>query len=210
MVLSTKYARTRTTPLIIGCAASIAIMLLPPLDAVENSNLTVRMVEDVLLFIYAIMIGYAAEARSSLGTTMSSVLRVVHSITSRINRQSKGLIFAIVIPSILLAYWNYPTNLDLTATNIVARYASEILYVACAVLAGTSIGYIPGKFRVLLLLFAFMSIGMMGSMMVVYQPGFYAAYSPAQNTTMNTFMMLFGAVGVVVVSPWLMKVLDIF
>jgi hypothetical protein len=209
MVLSSKYVQSRTKPLIIGCAASIAIMLFPTLDAVENSNLTVRMIEDILLFVYSIMVGYSVDAYFKLkGQTDGYISRGFIAI-KKVNVITKGLLFAIVFPSILVIYWNYPPNFDLTAVNVFARYASDFSYLACAILAGTAISYIHRKFRVVLLLFAFMSVGMMGSMMVVWQPGFYTVYSPAQNTTMNTFMMLFGGIGVAAISPWLMKVLDI-
>jgi hypothetical protein len=209
MVLSSKYITVRTTPIIIGCAASIAVMLFPPLDAVENSNLTVRMIEDILIFVYSILIGYGVDAYFRAKSQASSPMASLYSVVRGMNRKSRGLLFAIIIPSIIVVYWNYPPNFDFTAVNVFARYTSDISYLACAVLAGTAISYIPSRVRVLLLLFAFMSVGMMGSMMIVWQPGFYTVYSPVQNTTMNTFMMLFGAVGVVGTSPWLMKIMDI-
>ena len=77
------------------------------------------------------------------------------------------------------------------------------------ILAGLSLIYVPRKFRVLLLYFAFMSVGMMGSMMLVWSPGFYTVYSPSQNTDMNTFMMMFGAFGIIGTSSYLLKVMDV-
>jgi Protein of unknown function (DUF1404) len=212
MALSSTYLQTKISLLLIGSAVSIAVILFPPLDIIENSNLTVRMIEDILLFVYAILFGYGVEryvstkanSQHNIGSTSG-----VHSVITRINRWSKGLIFAMLIPATLLIYWNFPANFDLTAGNIFIRYASDISYLVAAILAGTAITYVPRKFKVLLLYFAFMAVGMMGSMMLVWQPGFYTAYSPGQNTTMNTFMMLFGAFGVVGMSTWLLKVMDV-
>ena len=111
--------------------------------------------------------------------------------------------------SILLAYWNFPRIFDATAQNILLRYTSDLSYLGVAILAGLALVHVPKKFRVLLLYFAFMSVGMMGSMMLVWTPGFYTVYSSVQNSDMNTFMMMFGAFGIIGTSSYLLKVMDI-
>lgn len=170
------------------------------------------MVEDILIFVYAIMFGYALERyvkiRSRTGASKASFLRI-YSGLSKINSASKGFLFALIIPSIVVVYWNNPVAFDLTARDIFVRYVSDCTYVISAILAGTAITYVPAKLRVILLFFAFMSVGMMGSMMLVWPPGFYTFYSPAQNNAMNTFMMLFGAVGVLGTSGYLLKAWDV-
>ena len=194
-----------------GSAVSIAVILFPPLDIIENTNLTVRMIEDILLFIYAILFGYALERYASIkfSSVVSGVSRRVYYSIKRINESTKGLIFVLLIPSIFAIYWNYPPIFDATAGNIFLRYTSDLSYLVAAILAGLSLIYVPRKFRVLLLYFAFMSVGMMGSMMLVWSPGFYTVYSPSQNTDMNTFMMMFGAFGIIGTSSYLLKVMDV-
>lgn len=196
----------------IGCAASIAVMLFPPLDIIENSNLTVRMIQDMLIFVYAIIFGYVLDryATTKLGTEpISSFAAKAFDSIKRINKSTRGLLFALLIPSIFLVYWTYPVNFDATAQNIYLRYASDLSYLVSAILAGMALIYIPKKIRVLLLYFMFMSVGMMGSMMLVWIPGFYTVYSPTQNTDMNTFMMMFGAFGIIGTSSYLLKVMDV-
>jgi hypothetical protein len=202
----------RSTILMIGCVASIAVMLFPPLDVAENSNLTVRMIEDILIFVYAIIFGYVLDryATVKIGTrSISSLSEKAFDLIRRINKSTRGLFFALLIPTILLVYWTYPINFDATALNIYLRYAADLSYVVSAILAGMALVYIPRKFRVLLLYFMFMSVGMMGSMMLVWIPGFYTVYSPVQNTDMNTFMMMFGAFGIIGTSSYLLKVMDV-
>lgn len=212
MTFTSRNAEAKITALLIGCGVSIFVILFPPLEIIENSNLTARMIEDTLLFVYAILFGYGLEKGLFLkkkSQASSGIYREIYSIVEGINLPTRGLIFALVIPSVLLLYWNFPPVFDSTVGNIMLRYISEISYLGAAILAGLSITFIPRKFRVLLLYLAFMSVGMMGSMMLTWQPGFYTAYSPSQNVTMNSFLMIFGAIGAIATSSWLLKIMDV-
>jgi hypothetical protein len=212
MISASRITETRINFLLIGCGISIFVILFPPLEIIENSNLTARMVEDLVLFIYAILLGYGLERQLCLKMKTgvhSFIYGKIYSIIQTINLPSKGLIFALILPAAVLLYWNYPPVLDSTVGNIFLRYACDLSYVISAILAGVAITFIPRKFRVMLLYLAFMSAGMMGSMMLTWQPGFYTAYSPSQNLAMNTFLMLFGAVGAIATSSWLLKVMDV-
>ena len=57
------------------------------------------------------------------------------------------------------------------------------------------------KFKAGLVSLGFMQAGMMGSMMLVWRQ-FYAAYSAAQNTEMDSALMLFGALGLMATGSW--------
>jgi Protein of unknown function (DUF1404) len=207
-----RNAETRITILIIASSISLLVILFPPIEIIENSNLTVRMIEDVLLFVYAGILGYALERRIYLRAKdaySSTIYQEIYSMIESISVPTRGLLFALLVPSLLVLYWNYPPVFDSTVGNIFLRYQSELSYLAAAILAGASIAFVPQKFRVLLLYLAFMTTGMMGSMMLTWQPGFYTAYSPSQNLAMNTFLMLFGALGAIATSSWLLKIMDV-
>jgi hypothetical protein len=215
MTLAVKYQERRIFLLIWGSAISIAVMLIPPIYIIENTNLTVRMIADILLFIYAALLGYSlqryatAKLASSSQTQNSSFAKRSFDALNKINTASKGLIFVMLLPAILLIYWNIPSVFDETAQNIFLRYASDLSYLTAAILAGISLMYVPRRFRIILLYFAFMSAGMSGSMMLVWTPGFYTVYSPVQNTDMNTFLMMFGAFGIIGTSSYLLKAMDV-
>ncbi|HKT21567.1 MAG TPA: hypothetical protein VJR06_02945, partial [Nitrososphaerales archaeon] len=51
----------RTNILVLTSILLIAVILVPPIDAVENTNLTARMVECALLVVYSISLGYGLE-----------------------------------------------------------------------------------------------------------------------------------------------------
>ena len=124
MTLSIKYRERRTSLLMFGSAVSIAVILFPPLDIIENTNLTVRMIEDILLFIYAILFGYALERYASIkfSSVVSGVSRRVYYSIKRINESTKGLIFVLLIPSKFAIYWNYQPNFDDNDGKIFLRY----------------------------------------------------------------------------------------
>lgn len=212
VVLVLKYQEKRTLYLMLGSAVSIAVMLFPPFYVLENTNLTVRMIADILLFVYAIMFGYALEkyatTKMASRTEFSFGFRAFK-ILSRLNSKTRGLIFAFLIPTFLVSYWNFPPTFDSTVQNIFLRYTSDLSYLGAAIFTGLALVHVPKKFRVLLLFFAFMCVGMMGSMMLVWTPGFYTVYTSVQNTDMNTFMMLFGAFGIIGTSSYLLKVMDV-
>ncbi|HKT21698.1 MAG TPA: DUF1404 family protein, partial [Nitrososphaerales archaeon] len=113
------------------------------------------------------------------------------------------------IPGVVLTFWNYPVNFDATVVNTGLRYAADLTYLAAGILVGMTVSTMPRGFRAGALLLTFLSVGMMGSMMLVWQPGFYTTYSPAQNLVSNTFLMGMGALGVLISGSWTLKALDI-
>lgn len=176
----------------------MALMLLPPIDAIENANLTARMAECVLLVVYSVSLGYGVE-RAISGPPSGP----------RRKRWGKSVLFGALIPGLVLSFWNYPPNFDATVTSVGLRYAADLTYIGVGVLVGAVISTMPRGFRAGTLLLSFLSVGMMGSMMLVWQPGFYTVYSPAQNLDSNTFLMGLGALGVLVSGSWTLKVMDI-
>lgn len=99
-------------------------------------------------------------------------------------------------------------RLDLGSYDIDVHILEHISYIIVGSIIGMSIMAMTPRIRMGLLYFAFMQAGMMGSMMLVW-PSFYPAYSASQNLTMDTTMMLFGAVGLIGASSTLLKYLDI-
>lgn len=195
-----------------GTAILIAIMLSPPLYVLENANLTVRMISDMLLFAYAIIFGYSLQKYVSskmISQNMKGLGIRAFNLLNKFNLSSRGFIFVVLVPAALLVYWNFPSTFDLTANNLTLRYVSDLSYLVAAVLAGLALTQVPKKFKIIILYFTFMCVGMMGSMMLVWSPGFYTVYSPSQNTDMNTFMMLFGAFGIMGSSSYLLRVMDV-
>jgi Protein of unknown function (DUF1404) len=176
----------------------IAIILLPPIDALENTNLTARMAECALIVFYSISLGFGLQR---LGTGQSPGVAQ--------KSWGRSVILGLLVPGIGLAFWNFPPTFDLTVASTALRYASDLTYIAVGIVAGMTVTTMPRAFRASALILAFLSVGMMGSMMLVWQPGFYAAYSPAQNLASNTFLMGIGALGVIISGSWTLKVLDV-
>jgi Protein of unknown function (DUF1404) len=211
MDLRFKGSNGRITLLVVACSASLAVILFPPLEALENTNLTARMIEDALLIVYAVLLGYGIDRHLSsehavIGGGVGALLFLA---IQKANRSSRGLIFGLAIPMVLLTYWNFPANFDVTAVNVSVRYVADFSYLGAALLAGMAIASMPRALRAGLLLFTFLSVGMMGSMMLVWQPGFYTAYSATQNVESNTFLMLFGAFGEIFSGAWTLKMLSV-
>jgi hypothetical protein len=195
----------------ITCAVLLALLLFPPLDALENKILVARMFGDILMALYALLLGYSIDrylARTNDGGG-SSAGWGVFGASVRVNRATKGLFFGLLVPFLVLAYWNYPANFDATAVNVYTRYFSYFTVIVAAGLAGTAISYMSKLMRVGLLLLTFLSVGGMGSMMLVWQPGFYTVYSEAQNIQANSFLMMTGAFGELIAGGWSMKALDV-
>jgi cytochrome c oxidase assembly factor CtaG len=198
MNLSASDYRGRTNLLVVISSVLIVVTLLPPIDSVINTDLTARMAEDALLIVYSVSLGYGLER-----------LRNGSSPVNRAKSWGGSALRAIVVPGAVLAFWNYPPNFDATVASIVLRYSADFTYLLVGVLVGTTVSMMPRGFRAGALLLTFLSVGMMGSMMLVWQPGFYTVYSPAQNLYSNSFLMGMGAVGVLVTGSWTMKILDI-
>jgi cytochrome c oxidase assembly factor CtaG len=126
-----------------------------------------------------------------------------------VNSRTKGLILAALLPAFVLTYWHLPQNFDLAVTDQGIHEIEHLSYLTIGGLVGLSVYAVPKKLRIMLLYIGFMQLGMMGSMMLVWPPGFYTIYSASQNVEMNTFMMLTGAAGVSILSYWVVKMLDI-
>ena len=197
--------------LMLVSASALALLLFPPLDALENTILLARMAGDMLMVVYAVLLGYSIDrylTRTRGEENPSTRRRVFAGIVS-LNRETKGLLLGLVVPAAALTYWNFPANFDATALNVYSRYTAYFTFIVVAGLAGMAIAYMPRLMRIGLLLLAWLSIGMMGSMMLVWQPGFYTSYSAAQNVQANSFLMLVGAFGELLGGAWRLKALEI-
>lgn len=192
------------------CIVALAVLLFPPLDALENTILLARMVGDIMMVLYAVLLGYSIDryitrTRGAPDPSGSGLFALL----VRLNRSTKGVLLGLLLPLLAFTYWNFPANFDATVVNVYTRYLGYLTYVVVAGLAGMAISYMPKLMRVGLLLFSFLSVGMMGSMMLVWQPGFYTAYSGAQNIQANSFLMLIGAFGELIAGGWSLKALDV-
>lgn len=126
----------------------------------------------------------------------------------KFNVRTRGLVLGDVIPAIVISFWHFPPNFDLAATNVGVHILEHVSYIIIGSIVGMSIMAMTPRIRIGLLYFAFMQAGMMGSMMLIW-PSFYPTYSASQNLTMDTSMMLFGALGIIATSSTLLKHLDI-
>ncbi|MDG7010680.1 MAG: DUF1404 family protein [Nitrososphaerota archaeon] len=190
--------RGRTNILVLTSVLLIAAILVPPVDALENANLTARMVECALLVVYSISLGYGLER-----------LRTDPEGKDRKKSWGWSLLRGLIIPGAVLAFWNFPPTFDATVLNVGLRYVADLTYLGVGVLVGTTVTAMPRGFRAGALLLTFLSVGMMGSMMLVWQPGFYTVYSSSQNLDSNSFLMGMGALGVLISGSWTLKVLDV-
>ena len=202
----------RIKALIAICVAALAVLLFPPLDVLENANLVSRMVGDLLMVLYSILLGYALDryvVRTRGEGGPPGRLGAAFRALVGVNRRTKGVILGVVVPLFAFAYWNLPATFDATAADIYTRYLGYLTFVVVAGLAGMAVSYMPKLIRVGAMLLAFLSVGSMGSMMLVWQPGFYTFYSSSQNVDANTFLMMIGAAGELVGGGWALKALDI-
>ena len=110
--------------------------------------------------------------------------------------KTKGLIFAALVPALVFSFWHFPSNFDLAVTNGYVHITEHFSYIVSGSLVGAAVLVVPRKFKAGLLVFGFMMAGMMGSMMLLW-PQFYSAYSAAQNSQMDSAIMLFGAAGMI-------------
>ena len=205
--LSNSYVRIA----IVGLIATLAL-LASPMDSLADQNLTVHMFQHIGLFIGAAVFGYGLERylsthlvqlRKKFSLGYSMLLLVI-----KFNTKTKGMIFAVVVPAFVFTYWHYPPNFDLAVASGYAHILEHFSYIVAGSLVGLSIIAIPRKLRVALLAIGFMNAGMMGSMMTL-GVSFYTTYSSAQNMQMGLAIMLFGALGILATSSWLLKVMDI-
>jgi len=205
-------ASSRTVRITLAGLIGTLALLANPLDSIANQNLTVHMFQHIGLFVFSAVFGYGLER--TLVTRLASIKRITYLGWAayisliKFNTRTKGLIFVAVIPAIAFSFWHFPPNFDLAATNTYAHIAEHFSYIISGSLVGAALLAVPRKFKAGLLVLGFMQAGMMGSMMLVW-PQFYLAYSVAQNTQMDSALMLFGALGIICTGSWFLKILDV-
>jgi cytochrome c oxidase assembly factor CtaG len=197
--------------ILIGLIGDFAL-LADPVDSIANSNLTVHMYQHVGLFVASMVFGYALDRylasnlnvlKDRLHLGWSFLIRMI-----KFNVRTKGLVLGAILPAIVFSFWHFPPNFDLAEANLTVHILEHMSYIIIGSIVGMSIMAMTSKIRLVLLYFAFMQAGMMGSMMLIW-PSFYPVYSAAQNLNMDTSMMLFGALGIIATSSTLLKYLDI-
>lgn len=193
--------------------ASILFLLSPPMDTVADLNLTIHMFQHIGLFTGGIVMGYGLEVLIMLEILRLKELTMtgwrLFTGVMKLNNSTKGVVFVVVFPALMFAYWHLPGNFDLAVQNESVHAIEHLGYVTVGSLAGLSIQAVSRKWRVILLYVGFMNLGMMGSMWIVWRPGYFPIYSYSANLEMGTAVMLFGALGVVATSSWLLRVMDI-
>jgi len=198
--------------LALGGLAGTLALLAYPLDPLANSNLTLHMFQHIGLFVFSALTGYGIERvlvkKLNALRKKSYVLWKAYLSLIRFNVNTKGLLFAAVIPLLVFAFWHFPPNFDLAVTNGYVHIAEHFSYIISGGLLGAALVAVPRKYKALLLVLAFMQAGMMGSMMLVW-PHFYTAYSAAQNSEMDSALMMFGALGLMASGSWFLKVVDV-
>ncbi|MDA4124469.1 MAG: DUF1404 domain-containing protein [Thaumarchaeota archaeon] len=198
---------------VVGGAVSISILLSPPADLIADANLTVHMFQHIGLFALSIVLGYGLERYviSKLGTLRKLTYIGWKAFTSVMvaNTKTRGVVFVVALPAITFAYWHVPLNFDLAVQNESVHVLEHLTYIVSGSLVGLSFQAIKPKWQVSLLYVAFMHAGIMGSIWSVWTPPYFPLYSSAANIDMDTTLLVFGAIGVVVTSSWMLKVLDI-
>ncbi len=188
------------------------VLLADPIDSIANSNLAVHMFQHIGMFVASAVFGYALDRY--LASNLDVLKKKIHFGWAflikmiKFNVRTKGLVLGAALPAIVFSYWHFPPTFDLAETNITVHILEHISYIIIGSIVGMSIMAMTSKIRIGLLYFAFMQTGMMGSMMLVW-PSFYPVYSAAQNLSMDTSLMLFGALGIIATSSTLLKYLDI-
>jgi cytochrome c oxidase assembly factor CtaG len=206
--LNSKYGR-----IALGGLALSIVLLLEPIDSIADQNLAAHMFQHIGLFVFSAAVGYGLDR--IIVTRLASLKHATYSGwrifvgLMKFNSKTKGIIFAAVIPAVLFYYWGLPSNFDLAVTNGPIHILEHVTYMVSGGLVGASMSAISRKMRALLLMMGFMMAGMMGSMMLVWPPGFYPIFSSLQNTEMNTALMLFGGMGMLATGSWFLKVADI-
>jgi hypothetical protein len=197
--------------IILGLVITFGVFSSPPFDSLTYTNLIANMAQHFGMLIFSAVFGYGLAIFMMARTTVQqkSYWIKFYASMAQISRKSRGILFAVIFPSIILTFWNLPWNFDLAATDLLAHLLEHISYMLAGMLIGLSIPDIPKKLKIVLLWVAFMQMGMMGSMMLVWEPGFYTAYPAIQNQIVNTAMMLIGAAGVSVMSVYLLKEMDV-
>lgn len=193
--------------------ASVLTLLAPPMDTLSDSNLTVHMFQHLGIFVGGILLGYGLEVLVVLELPRIRKATYagwrVFTGLMRVNSYTRGSVFLVVVPALVFAYWHLPANFDLAVQNESVHALEHLSYLSAGALAGMSIQAVSRKWRVVLLYLGFMNLGMMGSMWTVWRPPYFPIYSLSSNLEMGTAVMLFGALGVVGTSSYLLRVMDI-
>lgn len=216
---SDPYDSGRSRPLSINFLRLIVLglivdfaLLANPIDSLADTNLTAHMFQHIGIFIGSIVFGYGLDRY--LASQLDVLKRKFHLGWSflikmiKFDVRTRGLVLGAALPAIVFSYWHFPPNFDLAETNLFVHILEHMSYIVIGSIVGMSIMAMTRKVRIGLLYFAFMQVGMMGSIMLVW-PSFYSVYTAAQNLNMDTSIMLFGALGIVGTSSTLLKQLDI-
>lgn len=196
-----------------GGALAIGLLLSPPADSVADGDLTLHMFQHIGIFTSAIVFGYGFELY--IMSKLAALRRLTYvgwrAFTAMMiaNTRTRGVIFVLIVPAVVFLYWHIPKNFDLAVQNEPVHVFEHFSYVIAGSFVGLSFQVVRPKWRVALLYVAFMHAGMMGSIWSVWQPPFFSLYSYAANIQLDTSLLVFGAIGVIVTSSWMLKVLDI-
>jgi cytochrome c oxidase assembly factor CtaG len=207
-VLQSKYGR-----IAIASFAFTLVLLADPIDSFADQNLTAHMFQHIGVFIFSAFFGFAIHKIliSSLVSLKRATIKgwIAFVAIMRFNSTTKGLVFSGLIPTFVFVFWGIPYYFDFAVTDGYVHILEHLSYIMAGGFVGLSANAIPSKYKALLLCLGFMTIGMMGSMMLVWPPGFYPIFSPSQNVDMSTAMMLVGALGIAAVGSWFLKVMDV-
>jgi cytochrome c oxidase assembly factor CtaG len=195
-----------------GLAGAVAL-LLPPVDSLADADLTIHMFQHIGIFACAIVFGYGLDKTiMNWAASIRGITRTgweAFGAVMKFNSKTKGTVFVIGIPALVFIYWHFPQNFDLAVQNGTVHIFEHSTYLLAGSFVGMSFQAIPTKWRVVLLYVAFMHAGMMGSIWSIWRPPFFSIYSYPANVAMDTSLLVFGAIGVVLTSSWMLKVLDI-
>lgn len=202
---------TQVRLMLVGLIGTIAL-LIGPVDSAADANLTLHMFQHIGIIVFNIVFGYGLE--QYLITKLGTLKRITYTgwkaftTIMVFNTKTRGLVLAGLLPAIIIGYWHIPSVFDYAATNAVPHIFEHFSYIIVGNFVGLSIRAIPRKWKIGLAYLAFMQAGMMGSMMILW-PHIYTVYSTAQNLDMDSAMMLFGAIGIIMMSSSLLRQLDI-
>jgi cytochrome c oxidase assembly factor CtaG len=208
---NSKITPTHVRLMLIGLIGTFAL-LIGPVDSTADANLTLHMFQHIGIIAFNIVFGYGLE--QYLITRLGTLKRITYTgwkaftTIMVFNTRTRGLVLAGLLPAIIIAYWHIPSVFDYAATNAVPHIIEHFSYIVAGNFIGLSIRAIPRKWKIILTYFGFMQAGMMGSMMLLW-PHTYTVYSVAQNLDMDSAMMLFGAIGILMISSTLLRQLDI-
>jgi len=208
-----KHARITPRVITVIAGAAIFFLLSPPADSAADADLSLHMFQHIGLFAFAMVFGYGFErfVMSKLAALRKLTYLGWRAFTFAMvaNTRTRGAVFVLLVPAAVFVYWHAPQNFDLAVQSEPVHIAEHLTYLVAGSFVGLSLQAVKPKWKVALLYVAFMHAGIMGSIWSVWQPPFFPLYSYAANIAMDTSLLVFGAIGVVVTSSWMLKVLDI-